>query len=558
MRESLKDRGLLLPVITVFAVSSALYLNILPNGFLDDDHNQIAANPFIRDLANIPLFFSSSAWLHMGEAALSNYYRPVMSLIFAVDYSLFGAEPWAYHLTSLFFHSLNSVLVFLLGLKLLRDGEPGALSGGVEAGRSPLWLALGASLLFAAHPVNTEAVAWASAIPELSYSLFYLLSLYFYLSYREGARLWSYIISLGAFLLALFSKEPAITLPLVLISYDLFIRGERVRPLLSWVKRFSPYAVAVAVYLLARVNALGGLSPMESVHAKLGGAAYILNLLPLIKGYFLKLVFPISLNYSYNFSPITSAGEGEFLLSLFVAALLAVTSVWLFRRSRRAFFLLLWIVLPLLPVLYIPAIAHNVFSERYLYLPAAAFSMLAALTLFRVAALGGSHSRRALGVALISLTFLFYGTGTVVRSFDYRSDVKLWLDTVSKNPESGYPYSNLAMAYARVDEEYLAIEAYHKALSMEMFPADQVLTAFNLGNAYLRIGEDKRAAAVFEELIKADPRNYEAMNNLGGILARGGDLDGAIDYFTGALDINPAFADAKRNLELALKLREGR
>ena len=94
-------------------LSALVYVNILPNGFVHDDSQQIIDNPWIMDFANLPGVFFSSAWAFLEDEVTSNYYRPVMHLVYMIDYAIFEFNPWGYHLTSIIINSINSVMVFL-------------------------------------------------------------------------------------------------------------------------------------------------------------------------------------------------------------------------------------------------------------------------------------------------------------------------------------------------------------------------------------------------------------------------------------------------------------
>ncbi|MBI5234367.1 MAG: hypothetical protein HY880_08430, partial [Deltaproteobacteria bacterium] len=215
-----REIGSITPMLIIFIVSSVVYLNILPNGFIHDDNNQIVENPWLRDFRNLPAIFFSSVWSFLEEKGQSNYYRPVMHLVYMADYTIFGLKPWGWHLTSLVINSLNSVMVFVVTLKLLRE----------KAANAAIPAAAGA-LLFAVHPVHTEAVAWAAGIPELTFAFFYLVSFYLYIQYRDTQRVVFLISSAISFFLSTLSKEPALTLPFALAAYDIFLRGDRPLPI---------------------------------------------------------------------------------------------------------------------------------------------------------------------------------------------------------------------------------------------------------------------------------------------------------------------------------------
>ncbi|MEE9543315.1 MAG: hypothetical protein V3V95_05985, partial [Thermodesulfobacteriota bacterium] len=379
-----------LPVVIVLVLSALVYINILPNDFVHDDNEQIITNPWITDFAYLPGVFFSSAWAFLEEEITSNYYRPVMHLVYMIDYAIFELDPWGYHLTSIIINSINSVLVFfLLGLLLETDGgnggggarEAGGAGGGGGGGggggaEEISWMGLGptglaaffGALVFSVHPIHTESVAWVASVPELTFTFFFLLSFYFYVRYRRAARPLFYIISLVSFFLSTLCKEPALALPMVLVCYDFFVRREKVLPILPWLKRFVPFGALGILYLILRVYALKGFAPRGGAH-ELSTFGNIFNIFPLVFDYFSKLVLPINMNFFYTFKPVHSIAEPRAFLSI-VFALVVLLILWrTYKRSRLTFFSILFILMPLLPVLYIPAVGRNTFAERYLYLP---------------------------------------------------------------------------------------------------------------------------------------------------------------------------------------------
>ncbi|MBI5369321.1 MAG: hypothetical protein HZA54_19960, partial [Planctomycetes bacterium] len=154
-----------LGAFAVAALSAACYLNTLPNGFVFDDETVIVYDRTVRELRHPAVHFSTPYWggslLARREPIGTSTYRPLATLSFAVDYALWGLQPWGYHLTSLLVHALATLAV--LGL-LRRLTGPGPLPEVAAA-------------LFAVHPVHTEAVAGAAFRPELLSALFGLLAL---------------------------------------------------------------------------------------------------------------------------------------------------------------------------------------------------------------------------------------------------------------------------------------------------------------------------------------------------------------------------------------------
>src|SRR5579871_3783873 len=176
------------------------YANMLTNSFVYDDDQQILQNPYIKSWHYLPQIFGSTVWSFVGQAGASNYYRPLMTFSFLVMWTLFGAVPFGFHLLSLALHAAVVLLGFYAGIRLFADWR----------------LAWMAALLFAVHPVHTEAVDWISAYPDLQVALFFLAAFLWYA--RPGKPTFiDQAILLVFFTLALLSKEPALMFILVAI-----------------------------------------------------------------------------------------------------------------------------------------------------------------------------------------------------------------------------------------------------------------------------------------------------------------------------------------------------
>jgi hypothetical protein len=216
-KEKIKDRSRkwnLVSILIVFVVSLGVYANSLFNDFVYDDVPQVLENRWIRDTEYIPDILSKDVWAFEREEGGWNYYRPLMYLVYMANYHVFGLRAWGFHLVNLLFHAGVSILVFLIIYALLTTWRLGKSS-------SPLGPSLAAALFFAAHPIHTEVVAWVAGIPELTFTLFLLISFFFYMRSGDGKLIkGNYLLSLAFFPLALLSKETAVILPLLLILYD--------------------------------------------------------------------------------------------------------------------------------------------------------------------------------------------------------------------------------------------------------------------------------------------------------------------------------------------------
>jgi tetratricopeptide (TPR) repeat protein len=461
----------LLPIMIIAVVSFAVYANALGNGFIYDDHSQILKNHLIRDIRNVPEIFRRSAWTFEGAPPTSNYYRPMLNLFYMAVYYAFGLKAWGYHLLNILFHTGNSVLVFLVASRLL--GTSGhKVKAKVQEKTYPLSASLltstflsppfVAGLLFATHPVHTEAVTWIGGLPDVSFAFFYLLSFYLYLSPGENYG-WRHLFSVICFLLSALCKEPALTLPGILIAYDYAFGKTKVWSLGN-LKRYAPYLLVTCGYFIVRFSVLGGFSPLKSL-GKLSSLEYVINIFPFFSRYLYKLLLPIDLNFWPVYDPVTSLFSTEGMISLSVTVVFIGGIITSLKRNNAAFLCLLLIAAPLAPALYLKGIIGKLFAERYLYLPSFGFVMLVALLFSWIR----NQNRKATAVSAIILILLIviYSLGTITRNRVWADEYTLFADTVRKSPQSVVPrleYGNALLARGRFDE---AITQYQEAVKME-------------------------------------------------------------------------------------------
>ena len=515
----------LIPILILLFVSFAVYFNAIFGDFVYDDQFQIVENRWITDIKFIPEIFSRGFWEFSGSS--SNFYRPLVHMVYLVDYHVFGLHAWGFHLVNILFHMGNTVLVFLIISRLYGKSEPLL---------SPPFIS---ALLFAVHPIHTEAVTWISG-SDHTFTFFVLLSFYLYIrSFKES---WvMYLFSLVSFLFAVLFKETALTFPIILCVYDYAFRRADFRNF-DHLKRYIPYLTVAGVYFGVRLYILKGLVPQEH-YLNLSNYESVINVFPLFVHYLEKLLLPVRLNIVHVFHPITSIFEPMGIVSVIVALIFGVFAGIAYRSKREIFFCLSLILIPLLPVFYIKGIGVTPFAERYLYLPSIGFVFLLAISLYWV--------KEKLPGAAKSITIVFiiivglYSVETINRNNVWKDNFTLWSDTVKKSPDSATAHYNLAHEYASKGLTDMAIAECQMALRLEPY----FTKAHNgLGIAYKSKGLLDMAIAEFQTVLRLDPSFADAHNNLGNVYSSKGLIDMAIAEYQMALRLKPESAKIHYNL----------
>lgn len=569
-----------LSLLIIVCLSSAAYFNTLFNGFVYDDRVQIVMNQWIKNIKYIPDIFFRNVWGFtelegVVTKGISNYYRPLMHTIYMLTYFIFGLQPWGFHLVNIIIHTGISILIFLIASSLLKKYQT------THYFLPPLI----AAVWFATHPIHTEVVAWIAGIPELSFTFFYLLSFYLYMlaTEKDLVATWAYSFSIASFFLATLCKEPALTLPIVLVAYDytlnkISLSRRSFKPL----KLYLPYLIAGCIYLSMRAYALQGFAPLQG-HRELSNYQLVINVFPLFIQYLQKLILPIHLNAHHILNPMTSTLEPLCLVSTFLTAAFIACLLVAAKKNKTVFLCLLLIVIPLLPALYIPALGENTFAERYLYLPSTGFVLMLALIVARVIA------NKPNSIVIIVLGFFvittLYCVGTIKRNAVWKDDYTLWTDTVKKSPDAALPHSELGMEYLKRGLYDKAVEQLENAIKLEPANPDyhsnlglaytkigwidkgisqfkialgldsyHINTYYNLGLAYESKGLLNMAFKCYQAALKLNARHLKAHVNLGILYGRRGMAAEAIDHFRAALAIDPDDPTIHHNLANAYEM----
>lgn len=529
-------RDIRLTILLIVAVTFLIYANSLGNGFVRDDYIVIVDNEFIKSWKNLPLLFNNtylpslsdinSGELISGFSSAELTYRPLVTLSYFLDYSMWGLRAFGYHFMNLILHASNAVLLFIFVFLLSANKK----------------IALLTSLLFATHPVNAEVVNTISFRADLLSFLFFISCLIVYIkSFSQPAtmRMFSYGFSLLIFLLALFSKEMAITLPLILIWYDwCFVFKGRPKEILSSFKsRYLAYFLILFFYLWV----WGFLMKSQVVAPRQISFKFeaLLFTLSIIIAQYLQWVFvPLGLHVVLNSDKfIVKAFNPQVGLAILLILLFFVLALRISRRSRAALFSIGWFFITLLPVIN-PFLLKNLVSARYLYIPIGGLCFLFSLGLFNLQKtrpfkiLPKVLNFRTLA-AVILIAFLIL---TTTRNRTWKDEMTFWSALVNIYPADPAPHIGIGNGFLNKGLIGEAVVEFQRALELNPgSPAIQV----SLGNAFA--AEERYAEAIFhfKQAIELDKRYMLAHHNLGITYILMEDFDQASKVWEKALETNP-------------------
>jgi tetratricopeptide (TPR) repeat protein len=512
--------------LLLVAVTLVAYQRVWHAGFIWDDDAHVT-RPGLQSLQGL-----RSIWLEPG--ATQQYY-PVLYSAFWLEHRAWADAAVGYHVANVLLHACAACLLFRV---LWRLSVPGA------------WLG---ALLFAAHPVCAESVAWISEQKNTLSAVFCLLAALAYVAYDRKRSAGCYWAGLALFALAVLSKSVTATLPAALLVVfwwrrgRLSLRGD-VAPLLPWLA----------------LGACGGwvTAWMERTHVGAGGGAHTLELPDrfIVAGHALwfylgKLLRPIDLAFIYPRWTIDARDPYQYLYpAAALAALAALASVRKWSRGPLAVALLFaGTLFPALGFIDVFPFIYSYVADHFQYL-AAAVAMSGAAAAYAVLARHLSRTgRRVAGIsaacAVVALAWLTWRQCAI-----YADPDTLWRATLARNPAAWMAHNNLAsdlLDRGRVDD---AIAEAKAAIATGPLNAEAHVT---LGDALSQKQMPGEALAEYERALELEPTNAIAHNNLGTALLQAGQMNEAIGHYQMALATKPDFAKAHANLANAL-LRTGR
>lgn len=529
--EGTSDRALLL---TLCLLAVLPYLNILFNAFVYDDNTQVLNNPYIQNFRHLREIFSTTVWSYIGVQGVSNYYRPMMTFGYLLCYQIFGPLAYGFHLASVLLHAAVVCALFLVTKEIFRN----RLLGFVAAG------------LFALHPIHSESVAWIAAVTDLELTIFYLLTFWCFLRVARpggGRSDRAQLAMAGSFVLALVSKEQALTLPFLATAYEHFYREDRAETTPAQkIWRYGFLWLLGAAYLLFRVRFFGALAPVLQI-SDLTWYQTVLSAVALVGQYCAKLLWPVDLCAFYVFQRSTTFLDPRFLAGLAAMIVGAVVFAILWRRARIVSFALLWFLVTLGPVLNPRWMAANVFTERYLYLPSVGFCWLAAWgwVQLRESAVQKLPIKRQALVAALSLIAVLYAIRIVSRNPDWHDDVRLYTVTLAASPGSYHIRNNLGTVYWKQGNIDAAEQEWRKAL--ELSPRN-VIFINNLGMVFAYRKQYDEAPAYFQRAMRYKPNYTDPHLNLGNVYEELGQHADAELQYRAAVALSPLRVDARNKL----------
>jgi protein O-mannosyl-transferase len=554
-----KKYSIIISIALISAVVFVAFSSCLRFDFVNwDDDRNVTENTAIRSIspASLRSIYTSFS---------AGPYEPLKVTVYALQYHYVKLRPFLYHFVNLAGHVLNCLLVFWLFFLI--------------SGRIPFSLLV--AFLFGIHPLQVETVAWVSETKNVLYAFFYLWALICYVYYLRSDLSTKYLLyTFALFLLSLLSKSMAVTLPAVMILFDIYL-GRKVTKRLIFHK--IPFLALALIFAFIAIRGIGlaGCIREESwsnIFYKAGVACYS------VAFYVGKIFIPVNLSCFYEYS----LNREDYYSAMFFYSYLFFLSgcglLYIFRRhAKKIAFGLLFFLFTLLPALQFVPVGGMLVADHYVYLPLLGCMYIAAEGAFwlygKTCHIPAVRSALAAGTVFIIVMF---AVSSWHRCQAWRNSVSLWTDVIAHYPDTATAYNNRGTALLENRQYDLAREDCLKALRLDPLFAEAYV---NLSGIYRAAGNTEESARFLNKAIEAnpgylraydylvivnqelrrneevikicrkeiqiDPRHALAYSNLAAALGASGDIRGAIEQSQKAISLEPNLASAHFTIAVA-------
>ena len=523
--------------LIIIGAGIVLFFNTLQNQFVFDDESVVQGNESIQSLSSIPKYFTADEGFHK---VIGKYYRPIVSSTYAIDYALWKLDPYGFHITNVIIHIIACLFLFALLYEIFKESKYGLIAS------------LAGTLIFLAHPIHTEAVSWVSGRTDSMVTVFFFASFLYYVKYvksREDKKskddpgrmlMWSLIF----YSVGLLCKEMIVTMPVVIILFDLLYRGKSFDYLKNNRKAYSWFIGITVVYLLIRYLLLKDIPDRESYLYFYGKdtVTAIATMLKTLPVYLKLLFFPVGLLYHYN-GHLSDAGsffEGGVLLSiLLIVGLIALAVVTYKKKEGQIAFCISFFFLTLLPVMnIIPTM--SLMAERFLYMTSFTLSLLIAYLIVKY--ITAKNMNAVLGMSLAVI--IIFSVLTFERNKDWKDNDTLY--ATADGVDGTVLLVNSGNMYANRKQYEEAAKRFRRAIEIR---ENSILAHHNLGLVYFLTGQLDSAEKEISRGIELDPLAPDGYFQLANLYRMKGELPKAIEKLEKLQEVSPNYRDSKKMLD---------
>ena len=528
--------------ILLVVTTLAVYWPTQDHEFINyDDKEYITENWNVKS----KLTQDSITWAFTTSHAAN--WHPITWLSHMVDYQFYGSNPKGHHLTNLFFHTANALLLFFILFRMT----------------GTLWQSGFVAALFALHPFNVESVAWVAERKSVLSTFFWFLTMWAYIHYSKKPGVKRYGLVALFFALGLMSKPMLITLPFVLLMMDywplrrlkLGNNNETTEQTDSQTSLPCLIKEKIPLFLLTAVSCT-----MTLIVQKLGGAlqgmevfsqsARLTNAMVSYVVYLKKTVWPEGLAVLYPHPGNALAVWKGVLCAMALVGITAV-AIKFIRKAPYFAFGWFWYLGTLAPVIGVVQVGAQAMADRYAYVSLIGIFIMVAWGVPELLAKWRHRNKVLVALAGIYIPALMVMTWSQVSH--WKNSITIFKHAISVTdkvyPNFALAHANLGSALSAERKTEDAIFHFTKAIKLE---PNFTLAHNNLGNALSDAGKTEEAISHYKLAIKLKPGYAAAHNNLGIALSNSRKIDEAISHYKMAIKFKPNFAQSHYNLGLDL------
>lgn len=529
--KNLKYTGWVLLAILILA-----YANHFNNGFHFDDSHTIVENVNIRNLENIPRFFTDATLFSVSQNHRG--LRPLVTTSLAIDYWIAGGlNPWMFQLSTFLWHIGLCIMLYFMYRQLLSK---------TNTHKWIPFIAMFGAGWFGIHTVGAETLNYIISRSDVLSTFFIVASFLTYVAYPEKRK---YLIYVLLAVIGVFAKETVPVLPILLFFYiilfekqlslrDIF-RKENIGKAGHAIWVLLPLVVAVAcvqLYTLSKMEAQGAAYGMSN---PLG--YYLLTQTYVWFHYFRSFFLPYDLSADTDLGVITDLSDPKLLIGVVFVIMLVVV---IFKTSgkketRPVAFGLIWFAVSLLPTSLVPF--AEVMNDHRMYFAFAGLTLSVVTTLGLLVIKKQQYFEKKKNYEYLLIAgFLIIGLnayGVYQRNQVWRTEETLWKDVTEKSPKNGRGWMNYGLSLMGKGDFKEAIEAYKRAEITNPFYSYLFI---NFGIAYGALKDSVQAINHFEKGRALAPNDYNGYVYYARYCFEEQQLQKARELAEKAIELNPS------------------
>ncbi|QWR76582.1 tetratricopeptide repeat protein [Candidatus Magnetomonas plexicatena] len=517
---ALKDNLLKwMPPIAVLVSIAGIYFQVVHFDFINyDDPVYVTNNPLVLN------GFTLNSFLQAFKTMTNGYWSPLVDISNMLAVSMCGLKAYGHHLINVVIHAAASIVLFYVIQGLFK-------TTGVS---------LFTALAFATHPMHVESVAWISERKDVLYALFFFISILLYMYYVKKPSVLKYLLILVAFIFSLISKPMAVSLPFVLLLFDIYplerFKGSADRLTIIYEK--IPFFLLSAIISVVTYIAQKSSGAVDTV-TPIALSIRLSNAVTSLIKYISKLFFPVNMSILYPYD--VNIALWKVLVCVILSAGITFVALYDFLKKRRPYIFIGWFfyLVTVAPVIGIVQSGAQSMADRYTYVPYVGLFIIIACLVSELTVRFRRYRVTAI-LAIIAMMLISY------KQISYwRNSETILRHSISVTENNYILYNNLADTLLRQWKISEAVNNYSAAISIKPDFAD---SRAGIGITYMYAGNTEKALENLNLALQLNSRCIEAYMGLGTIMSSRGQFEAAFQYFNKALTISPNSALLRYNL----------